>query len=155
MTICERIDSILKEKGISRRKLAIKAGISPSSFQTAMQRNTSLSLDMILPIADVLGVSVGYLYSGDDKIGMNNPFWKYTIGSEVWNNGFIETSFDDVYRKQQAYLAERMRQAFNELNEEGQLEACKRVEQMSDTKEYRRIAVDTPLDESSPESSDK
>jgi len=62
MTICERIDSILKEKGMSRRKLAIKAGISPSSFQTAMQRNTSLSLDMILPIADVLGVSVGYLF---------------------------------------------------------------------------------------------
>ena len=38
MTIAEKIDSILQERHISRRKIAQKAGIPPSSFQSAMER---------------------------------------------------------------------------------------------------------------------
>ena len=59
MTICEYIDSVLKEKGISRRKLAISAGISPSSLQSAFERNSKLSLDMLLPIMEVLNLPQG------------------------------------------------------------------------------------------------
>lgn len=58
MTICERIDAILEERGMSRRKLADMSGIPPSSLQSAIERNTGLSLDMLLPISDALGVSV-------------------------------------------------------------------------------------------------
>lgn len=56
MTICEYIDGILKVRGISRRKLAITAGIPPSSLQSAFQRNGKLSYDMLIPIARVLGI---------------------------------------------------------------------------------------------------
>lgn len=32
MTVCERIDNILKERGMSRRKLAERAGIPPPPY---------------------------------------------------------------------------------------------------------------------------
>ena len=53
MTPCERIDNILKSRNMSRRKLAIQAGIAPSSLQSAMERNGTLSLDMLFPISDI------------------------------------------------------------------------------------------------------
>jgi transcriptional regulator with XRE-family HTH domain len=54
MTVCEKIDTIIKAKGMSRRSLAIQAGIKPSSLQSAMQRNGQLSLDMLIPICKTL-----------------------------------------------------------------------------------------------------
>jgi lambda repressor-like predicted transcriptional regulator len=38
MTVAQKIDNILKSKGMSRRQLAIKAKIAPSSLQSAMER---------------------------------------------------------------------------------------------------------------------
>ena len=61
MTVCERIDEELKKRGLSRRQLAIKAGIAPSSFQSAMQRNKDISLDMLFKISDVLEMPITYL----------------------------------------------------------------------------------------------
>lgn len=61
MTVCERIDEELKKRGLSRRQLAIKAGIAPSSFQSAMQRNKDISLDMLFKISDVLEIPITYL----------------------------------------------------------------------------------------------
>ena len=58
MTISQIIDDLLKIKKMSRRQAAIKAGIPPSSFQSAMQRDGSMSFDMLQRIADVLDVSV-------------------------------------------------------------------------------------------------
>lgn len=56
MTVCERIDRELKRRNLSRRQLAIMAGIPPSSLQSAMQRNGNLSLDMVFKIADALEI---------------------------------------------------------------------------------------------------
>ena len=67
MTPCERIDNILKSRNMSRRKLAIQAGIAPSSLQSAMERNGTLSLDMLFPISDILNVSVQFLAEGADS----------------------------------------------------------------------------------------
>lgn len=64
MTVCEMIDAILKEKNMSRRQLAIAAGIPPSSLQSALSRNNGLSLDMLLPISDVLDIDVPELDTG-------------------------------------------------------------------------------------------
>ena len=66
MTVCERIDSVLKERGMSRRKLAERSNIPPSSLQSALSRNTGLSLDMLIPISDVLGVSVEFLSGAEE-----------------------------------------------------------------------------------------
>ena len=54
MTTTERIDYILKSRGMSRRQLAIAAKIPPSSLQSAMTKGKSMSLDMLLRISEAL-----------------------------------------------------------------------------------------------------
>lgn len=68
MTIAERIDNILKEKKLSRRQLAIMAGIPTSTFQSAMQRNGQMSTDMLRKIASALDMPVFNLLHSDDEI---------------------------------------------------------------------------------------
>lgn len=61
MTVVERIDSIIQARKLSRRQLAIKAGIPPSSLQSAMERGRNISFEMIEKIAAALNISVGDL----------------------------------------------------------------------------------------------
>ena len=58
MTMTEKIDSIIQSKKMSRRQLAIKAGIPPSSLQSAMERGKNLSLEMLEKIASALNVDM-------------------------------------------------------------------------------------------------
>lgn len=146
MTVCERIDSILKDRGISRRKLALSAGISPSSFQTAMARNTTISYDMLIPISNVLQVPVyelmGYSLKYDTpenraiaEAGFKAAFGK---GGVADVSEWVPVPFEQVYAEQQTYLEGRMKQAFSALNETGQKVACERVEELSKIDDYRR-----------------
>lgn len=58
MTGTERIDAELKKRGLSRRGFAIKAGIPPSSFQSAMERNDGFSFGMLVKIATALDMDI-------------------------------------------------------------------------------------------------
>lgn len=72
MTICEYIDSELKLRGKSRRWLALRAGIPPSSLQSAFQRNTYLSLEMLIRIVCALELDgeVVAQCDGGERYGM-------------------------------------------------------------------------------------
>jgi len=59
--ITERIDLLLQKEGLSRRQLAVKAGIPTSSFQAAMARGSGMSTDMLTRVARALAVSADYL----------------------------------------------------------------------------------------------
>ena len=61
MTTVEYVDRILASRGMSRRKLALKANISPSTLQSAMERGSFASRKMIERIAKVLEVPVELL----------------------------------------------------------------------------------------------
>ena len=61
MTVCETIDCLLEKKHMSRRQLAIAAGIPPSTLQSALSRNKEISLDMLEKLAQALNVSVASL----------------------------------------------------------------------------------------------
>lgn len=65
MTVTERIDSIIQGRGLSRRQLALAAGIPPSSLQSAMARGKNMTLEMLQAIADALGVQVVDLLDWD------------------------------------------------------------------------------------------
>ena len=155
MTTCERIDSILKERGISRRKLALAAGISPSSFQTAMARNTTISYDMLIPISKVLQIPVyelmGYSLKNDTpenraiaEAGFQAAFSK---GGAADISEWVPVSFEQVHAEQQAFLESRMKKAFSALNETGQTVACERVEELTEIPKYQRTEKpNTPSD---------
>lgn len=64
MTVTERIDNLLKSRKMSRRQLAIAAGIPPSSLQSAMSRGRNMTIEMLLAISGVLDISAAYLLCG-------------------------------------------------------------------------------------------
>ena len=50
------IDNKLKELGMSRRKLALQAGIPPSTLQTAFDKKRELSIENLIRISDTLDI---------------------------------------------------------------------------------------------------
>ena len=58
LPIYDNIDRLLKEKGMSRRQLALKAGINPSTISVAfVKRNTMFHPANLQKIADTLDVT--------------------------------------------------------------------------------------------------
>lgn len=66
MNAFERIDHWLNENHMSRRQLAIKAGIPPSTFQSAMERRNKMSDRMLRAIAPIMGTTVDSLITSDE-----------------------------------------------------------------------------------------
>ena len=64
MDIYDRIDETLKDQKMSRRQLAIKAGIPPSTFQSMMARKKNMPVEVLDRIARALGVSEDVLWYG-------------------------------------------------------------------------------------------
>ena len=65
----EALDQIIKERGTTRRKLAIKAGINPATLQSAFQNNSQTGIintyDIVKRFADILGVKMSAILSPD------------------------------------------------------------------------------------------
>ena len=57
----ERLDSLLKERKISRRKLALAIGMNENKMSSAFKRKSGLNANDTLQIANYLGVSPYYL----------------------------------------------------------------------------------------------
>ena len=69
MSPAEKIDAIIKAQGLSRRQVAIKANIPPSTFQSAMERKKNMSTDMLQKIAKALDISLSdLLWEGEGPI---------------------------------------------------------------------------------------
>lgn len=118
MTPCERIDALLRDRGMSRRKLAIQAGVPMSTLQCALARNGNLSLDILLPISDALGVSVQYLAGADEP-----PEMSVDELQARWDN----LSVDD-----------KIRIFLNELNESGKKKVLDRLEELAELPRYKK-----------------
>lgn len=58
-------DKILSTKNKSRRWLAIKTGISESTIATWIAKNTLPRADVLLNLANALGVKIDYLLGND------------------------------------------------------------------------------------------
>ncbi len=61
MTVFENIDKEIARQNKSRRKVAIEAGIAPSTFQSIMERQRSISFEKLQKIAAALNVSLDAL----------------------------------------------------------------------------------------------
>ena len=125
MDVYEKIDSILEKKNISRRKLAILAGIPPTTLQSAFSRKTTnLSLESIEKIAKVLEVSpfelIGWSY-----FDMINP----NIGDEVKLIGTIEEKYGEK--------AVDLLDFYSQLNDSGKAKAIDFVSDLSMIEKYQ------------------
>ena len=165
MTICEYIDSIIKERGISRRKLAISAGISPPSLQSAFARNTKMSLDMLIPIAKVLNLDWkeivkcgGYNDSISDFFRKNPD--KILVFDDETGKLLSKLSFDKKTSDQDNLSDEtitefteqirndsnvfRLMINYNQLNPVGKETAVERVKELTEIPRYQKEQKEKP-----------
>lgn len=65
MSFYERLDSLLREKNISQRRMIIDFGLSKNTMFNWKQRNNIPSGDVLLKLSEYLDVSVDYLLCND------------------------------------------------------------------------------------------
>ena len=65
MDVYDRIDKILAEKSMSRRKLAQQIGIAPSTFQSMMARKRGMTFETFMKITEQLKISSNDFYNSD------------------------------------------------------------------------------------------
>lgn len=126
LTVCERIDDILKSRKMSRRQLAIQAGIPPSSLQSAMERNKGISLNMLFSISDVLGVDPRFL--DPDTSSFLKPISRHKMNE--LQDGVDSLHFDINFPIVKKY--------FERLNATGQEVALERIKELTEIPRYQR-----------------
>lgn len=128
MAVADRIDTILQERGLSRRQLAIKAGIPPSSLQSALERGHNITLETLQKIAAAL--DMGFMVKKDGEV----EFYEFRDAPSIDHPGQLEAV--------KAWAANRgknqLNQAYDSLNEKGQQVAVERVEELAKIPDYQK-----------------
>lgn len=65
MTIALRLAELIQEKGLTKKAVAQGIGVAPTTLQTWVDRGEDFPARYIVPLAQVLGVSVHHLLTGD------------------------------------------------------------------------------------------
>lgn len=115
MTTAQIIDSILQQRGMSRRELAIAANIPPSTFQSAMARGKNITVEMVCAVAAVLGISP-----------------------------YCLMDFDDSSRELSYHInnAQQIIEMLSQLNSAGQAKVIERIEELLELPKYRLEELD-------------
>lgn len=141
--IYARIDKILSDKQISRRKLAQKIGMPPSTLQSAFEKGSNLSFERLTQIADALEIDVNWLLNGFTLEDHDSEFirrlrhepaepdleYSHMVAQEQENerNWYIH----------QQELLDSINKSFSRLNDAGQEEATKRVKELTLLPQYQ------------------
>jgi len=145
MDFYDRLDTVLKAKKMSRRQLAIAAGIPESTMSVAFMRRTKrFSGDNILRIAEVLDVPWQKLVAGTDDeqellrevmFRTGEPISKKTVYNKTSINKV------DVTEEVQQYSSENRRNRllsyFDLLDANGQEKAIELVELVTHIPEWK------------------
>lgn len=67
MSFIERLDELLKEKGVSAHKMSLDLGLSKSAVTAWRDRGNIPTGDVLQKMADYFGVSVDYLLGRSDN----------------------------------------------------------------------------------------
>ena len=118
----DRLNRLLKERGISRRKLALAVGIPESTMSPAFMRRSGLSSADVIKIANYLGVDPAYLEGFDFDAAMRGL------------DEYVELAISAADRQFEEQVIESMRK----LNTLGKTEAVKRVEELTEIPRYQR-----------------
>ncbi len=94
MGISQRIFEIMFKKGLSQKELSQYTKIPTSTISTWKKRNTAPDADYIPLIAEFLGVSIEYLFTGEENSAYNNHLGNDNIvtNSAIGYNATVETT---------------------------------------------------------------
>ena len=130
----DRLDKILAEKGISRRRMAIQSGIPESTISAAFRRRSKkFSTENIIKISSALQIPL------DELVGSE-------IASEMFfglMSGKSPSDLPDVSSHEKAPSADNKRREtllshYDTLNADGQEKAVERVAELAEVPRYRK-----------------
>ena len=78
-TFIERLERLMEDKGLQQKDLAEKAGISSNGISTWKITGALPRADIAVKIADILGVTVEYLITGNIPNIDKNDVLAYTV----------------------------------------------------------------------------
>lgn len=126
MDIYERIDAILKEKRISRRKLAQMAGLPESTLGNAFMRKSSLPMSTVQKLSSALDVDINELLGARPSDDLDRALAAFPNATAVEENGqttiYLINDPKDP-RSPQEIIREDMLRRYDNMNETGQSKA--------------------------------
>lgn len=154
MPIGENIRLARIRAGLTQVELAKKAGIAVNSLRLYEAGKREPKIDTLLDIAEASGVYVEELLPNREKDILNFGFIQGCIEADSemrkrdrQNNELVKTIIDSVWKpseKEWEIIA-----AFGRLNDEGQQEAIKRVEELGEISRYQKKSSDASTEENS------
>lgn len=130
----DRLDKILAEKGISRRRMALQAGIPESTISAAFRRRSKkFSTENIIKISSALQIPLDELIGGE---AASEIFFGLVSGKRP-------ADLPDVSSYDKALSADDQRREallshYDRLNDDGQQKAVERVQELTEIPRYRK-----------------
>ena len=88
MGIGNKLDELLKKQNMTVTELARRIGVAPTTIYSIIQRNNKkVDIDVLLNIADVLGVDADYFRDSEKPV---------TIAAHFDGNEFTEEELDEI-----------------------------------------------------------
>lgn len=67
MDIIKKIESMRKSRGLSKYKLATEAGLTQSTYDTMVKRNTPPKIETLQCICNAFGITLAQFFAQDEK----------------------------------------------------------------------------------------
>lgn len=122
MTIGERIRQVRQQRGLTMAELGAKVGLTAAAISRYELGQRKLSFGAITQIADALEVPLRSILPSDE---LSDDFFSF--------DALFDTLDDNLFR---------VRQAYQLLNPQGQEEAAKRIEELTEIPKYRESPSD-------------
>ena len=88
MGIGNKLDELLKKQNMTVTELARRVGVAPTTIYSIIQRNNKkVDIDVLLNIADVLGVDADYFRDSEKPV---------TIAAHFDGTEFTEEELDEI-----------------------------------------------------------
>ena len=89
MGIGNKLDTLLKERGMTVTELARRVGVAPTTIYSIIQRNNKkVDIDVLIKIARILGINTEYFADSNDQ--------PQTIAAHLDADDLTEAEMEDV-----------------------------------------------------------
>lgn len=89
MGIGNKLDTLLKERGMTVTELARRVGVAPTTIYSIIQRNNKkVDIDVLIKIARILGVNTEYFADNNDE--------PQTIAAHFDGDEYTEEELDKI-----------------------------------------------------------
>lgn len=140
MSIGQRIKAAREQAGITQVELGEKIGVSGVAIMRYEKGTRQPRLQQLRQIAQVLNADVVYLISGQTSVEVERGILEQ---AEAEAKYYVKGRFAEAetWKARKDEIGEDLAK----LNDDGQIEAVKRVKELTQLDEYRRGAEPSPL----------